>query len=681
MNLFLLSILAMVISVNTYALVECKHDFIPQKESAGFERFPRHQLTKDSDFFKSLPNLKSIPKSDYEVDFKILVISSEDVEKHDPGLVAATTFLQNMWIPYDVLVLTKNGKRNPMKKLDLINSDGSGKYSGIVTTEYNLSYKTSINGKEEYLSAFTKEEWAQLFQYEKMFNVRHVSLFSYPDQYLGFTKSIGSDNFKRNTILLNADPIKQYLGGINLNAEVEIKDNWHYPVDIVKERVNQIEPILFYSNIKNSVAGAIKKTDDQREEMHFFFSQSKTNLISKFVAPIWIKWLTKNIYLGKRRAYLTAQIDDYLTPTKIWSPIPHVKRLEYRTSVFDIQSFIDFQKHFLRPETQDEKYKIEMAFNGKGTFLYGGEGVDPLSNFSIKNAHEFFWVSHTYSHPELNDITYNEMIAEVNNNIDAAKYLLRDNYHLFSEFGLVTPRISGLYNKDALKAMYDLNISYLIGDNTKVDFRHPTNKHLPRATTVELNGFQGSHIIPRFPNDIYYNISTLSELEGLFNHYYELSGEKAFSYDKILAKNAKETVGHLLEFDYSPYMFHQANMRVFDFQNSKESLLSLWFKEVLKEYRKVSTLPLSSLSFNQLIQIYSERRDYEDCKVSARFIISNKKLSNIKFENEKSCEFPVTGLENASILNAHREEKYGSDYTIYISGKNGILNLGQSLEY
>lgn len=668
-------------SLNVFAFVECKHDFTPQKETAGYERIPRHPLTKNKDWYLNIPKLKSLPKSDYAVDFKILVISSEDIEKHDPGLVAATTFLQNMWIPYEVLVLTKNGKRNPLKKLDLINIDGSGKYSGIVTTEYNLSYKTFVNGKEEYLSALSKDEWAELFQYEKMFNVRHVSLFTYPDYYLGFSESVGSDHFKRNSIILNADPIKKYLGGVNLDAEVEIKDNWHYPVDIVKEKSNQINPFLFYTNIKNSIAGVTKKTDDQREEMHFFFSQSKNNMISKFVAPIWIKWLTKNVYLGKRRTYLTAQIDDYLTPTKIWNPLPHIKRIEYRTSVSDIQSFIDFQKNVLRPETKDEQYKIEMAFNGKGTFLYGGEGIDLLSNFTIKNAHEFFWVSHTYSHPELNDISYNEMIAEVNNNIDAAKYLLRDNFHLFSEFGLVTPRISGLYNKDALKAMYDLNISYLIGDNTKVDFRHPNNKHLPRKTTVELNGFMGSHIIPRFPNDIYYNISTLFELEGLFNHYYELSGDKAYNFEKIFAKNAKETVGHLLEYDFSPYMFHQANMRVFDYQNSNESLLSLWFREVLKEYRKLSTFPLPSLSFNQLIKVYSERRDYEECNVNARLHVQGFKLSEITFQNDKHCEFPITGLENVSGLEEYKSEKFGPDFTIYPKGKNGVIRFNSGIEF
>lgn len=679
MKMFLTMILMSFISLQLNAFVECKHDFILQKATPGYERFPRHGLTRNQDLFLNLPTFKSLPKSDYAVDFKILVISSEDVEKHDPGLLAATTFLQNMWIPYEVLVLTKNGKRNPLKKLDLINTDGSGKYSGVVTTEYNLSFKTLVNGKEEYISALSKEEWAELFQYEKMFNVRHVSLFTYPDYYLGFTESVGSDHFKKNSIILNAEPIRKYLGGVNLNAEVEIKDNWHYPVDIVKERSNQIEPILFYTNIKNSIAGAVKKTDDQREEMHFFFSQSKNNMISKFIAPVWIKWLTKNIYQGKRRTYLTAQIDDYLTPTRIWNPLPHVKRLEYRTSVADIQNFIDFQKNYLRPETKDASYKIEMAFNGKGTFLYGGEGIDLLSNFTIKNAHEFFWVSHTYSHPELNDISYNEMVAEVNNNIDAAKYLLRDNYHLFSEFGLVTPRISGLYNKEALKAMYDLNISYLIGDNTKFDFRHPTNKHLPRATTTELNGFSGSHIIPRFPNDIYYNISTLPELEGLFNHYYELVGDNRFNYEKIFAKNAKETVGHLLEYDYSPYMFHQANMRVFDYNNTKESLLSLWFREVLKEYRKLSTFPLKSLSFNQLIEIYSERRSYEECKVSTRFIFAAKKLSSIQYLNEKECEFPITGLENTSLLETYRSENFGPDHTIYVNGKMGSINLGQSI--
>ncbi len=674
MNRFFILINLFFITIN--ASVECVHEFVPQKEQVGFEKNIRYSIEHQTDPKRNLHFEKNLPKQNYEVDFKVLIISADEQEKNDPGLQAAKNFLQGIWIPYDVLVLTKNGKKLDHAKLELLNADGSGKYIGIITTEYNLSYKALVDGKTVHQSALSKEEWSLLFKYEKEFNVRHVSLYTYPDEYLGFKAIKPVDNFKKNSIKINADFTTEYFSGMNLSAEVGIKENWHYPVEILESEKKRIFPILNFTEDSNSVAGLWKKTQDGREEMHFFFSQTKNTLASKFVAPIWIKWLTRNIYLGKKRAYLTAQIDDYLTPTKIWNPLPHVKRLEYRTSVEDIREFIKFQNEYLKKETQDKNYKIEMAFNGKGTFLYGGEGVDPLSNFSVKNAHEFFWVSHTYSHPELNDITYKEMIAEISNNVDAAKYLLRDNYHLFSEFGFVTPRISGLYNKEALSALYDSKISYVIGDNTKTDYRHPLNKHLPRATTLELNGFVGSHIIPRFPNDIFYNVSLLPELEGLFNHYYELSGEKSFNYERILLKNALEATGHLLEHDYSPYMFHQANMRLFDFNGSKESLLSLWFRSVLSEYRKLSTLPLKSLSFNELIAVYNERRDYEECKLKAKFKISNLKLSEIKVSSENSCQFPITGIEalDLSSTELSKSEQYGDESTLYFEQKKSTQN-------
>ncbi len=66
-------------------------------------------------------------------------------------------------------------------------------------------------------------------------------------------------------------------------------------------------------------------------------------------------------------------------------------------------------------------------------------------------------------------------------------------------------------------------------------------------------------------------------------------------------------------------MFHQANMRVFDYGNQRESLLSLWMKKGIEHFRRYSTLPLKSLSFDQVIDLYNERANYEKCGLRTKF--------------------------------------------------------------
>lgn len=613
-------------------------------------------------------NRKSMKyKTDYEIDFKILILSAVDDEELDPGLKLAIEALESFWIPFEVKVLTKNGARDQEVKLELFNDDGSGKYSGIITTEFNLSYRSRKS--QAYESALSSYEWEKLFNYAKNFDVRHVSLFTYPQSYIGVEEIHGVDKGRPNTILLDKNNISQYTSGINTQAQINFKDVWHYPVRVLESHEATTKPISYFLNNENSVSAVIHKTNDQREQLHFFFSQSKDLFLSKFMSSIWVKWLVKNFYVGKRRTYLTAQIDDVFIPTELWNPASQTGEKElYRNSVQDIQHYLNFQSQYLKPKTNDYHFKIEMAFNGKGILEYGGLTIDPLTIFLRDHASSFNWVSHTYNHFELDHLSYDEVVDEVINNNKAAFAFLGENIRLYSTKGLVTPRISGLFNPQALQAFSDLNYNYVVGDNTVQNLSPNINKHIPRKTTYEMNGFQGLSIIPRFPNDIFYNVSKPWELQTLFNHLYQYRGQDRFGIEEILDKNASELTSSLLSFDYSMHMFHQANMRVFDYHGAQESLLSLWFKRGIENFRRYSTLPLKSLSFDEVIQVYNERENYEKCGLKTKLKYRGRKLQELKMTSMGECLVPVTGLSYYRLLTPElrRSEVFGPDNTIYI---------------
>lgn len=661
--LLLVSVWVLVASVWAGERVTCDHGLRPRKELLGTNLAkPRFGAPMPTSPRKRLENL--VPVDHYEVEFKILILSAVDDEETDPGLKLAIETLESFWIPYEVIVLTKEGVKRDDLKLVYTNSDGSAKYSGVITTEFNLSYKDKKT--QTYKSALSERQWDELFRFVRQFRLRHVSLFTYPQAYVGVEEIPGRDHGGTNQVSLVKESMAGYTSGMRTDWKIGIKDVWHYPVKILPQDAQRTRPIAFFAD--SSVAAISHQTEDQREQLHFFFTQGKDLLLSKVMAPIWLKWLVHNLYVGKRRTYLSAQVDDVFIPTVLWSRHGDTEHQLYRSRVDDLKGYLQFQREFLRKETHDRHFKIEMAFNGKGILDYGGLNVDPLTLFLQREAAEFSWVSHTYHHYELDHLSYGEVVNEVVQNNQAALAFLKENIGLYSTKGLVTPRISGLFNPEALEAFADQNYFYVVGDNLVKNLAPLNNRHLPRKTTRELNGFAGITILPRFPNDIFYNVSNPQELQGLFNHLYGYRGNDRLGIEEILEKNAHELTHALLSLDYSMHMFHQANMRLFKYQGREESLLSLWFKRGVSEFRKYSTLPLKSLSLDEVVAAYKERVQYEQCAPKVRLKYTHHQLKEIQLKATHSCLVPVTGLESFALLTPELKkiETFGPDQTLYI---------------
>ena len=60
----------------------------------------------------------------------------------------------------------------------------------------------------------------------------------------------------------------------------------------------------------------------------------------------------------------------------------------------------------------------------------------------------------------------------------------------------VTPRITGLFNGEALRAMYDVGIYSAVGDNSQRT--NSSNPYHALITSISVNGFDGVQIIPRY---------------------------------------------------------------------------------------------------------------------------------------------------------------------------------------
>lgn len=607
---------------------------------------------------------ESEPLINFEIGLKILLLSATNSSADEPGGEVIKKTLQSYNIPFDHLILTANGKRIDENLLSLINSDGSGKYYGIITTTGQLTFK---NEKAELESGLTKDQWAQLEKYEKDYSIRRVSLYSYPHPALGVANSPGQLSTDSTFIGFNNNAKDFDLVAAGLNKEVRIPSSkiWIYPTKITDSIAS---PFLYFNDeTKKDVGGIIVSFPDKRKQMHFFFSQELNTLPSLLVSSVWINWLTKGVYQGKRRVFFNIQVDDFFLSTRIWEPT----KLEiYRVSPAEIENFITWQKGVMQYFTNNRNFKIEMAFNGFGVQDNGTISHDQLYLVLKNRVEEFNWVSHTYAHPILNDMQFNPIDQDLKKNINFAENFLGPLKSYYSPNSIVTPGISGLFNKDAIRSFFNNQIISAVGDNSRPELA-PQKPYHARYSTDSFNGLAGLLIIPRHPTQVYFNVSTPRELTAQYNIFYPQYGGKA-EFDQIYAAEVKRVSRLMYAYDPTPHMFHQANLRLFDYQGGQFSLLSLWMKKIVDEVRLYLTLPILNLKMNDLAELYSKRMALDECDVQSKLVINQSKIVSVKILSKNHCEVSFTGIEVNSNIGIS-SEKYGPDQTITLDPQNTPL--------
>jgi len=85
---------------------------------------------------------------------------------------------------------------------------------------------------------------------------------------------------------------------------------------------------------------------------------------------------------------------------------------------------------------------------------------------------------------------------------------------------MVTPGISGLFNPNALRALKDGGIKYVVGDNS-VTALQASNPYHGIQTTAAVNGYESVYIVPRFPTDIYYDTPNPTVNAQEYNYRYK----------------------------------------------------------------------------------------------------------------------------------------------------------------
>ena len=298
-----------------------------------------------------------------------------------------------------------------------------------------------------------------------------------------------------------------------------------------------------------ALAGVYKRPEGFEE---LVITASSNAYQSHHLLPIHglISWATRGIQLGFQRYYFTMHIDDVFLPDDRWDVTANVTYEDdgitnpiIRMVASDVDRAIAWQK--------STGLQFDFVFNGAGSAeAVAANGSDPLTTKLLATKSNFYWINHTYSHPNLDFSTSAVIIDEIKKNFTFAS----QKKITVNKTELVTGEHSGLSNPAMALALTTVNIKWTAADNSK----QPTPYTIGTATTI-----------PRHPSNLYYNVGSFAEQLDEYNYiYFENCTNSAtttcFSapatWAQYVDSEAAIMFRHVLTNDPKPHYIHQANL-------------------------------------------------------------------------------------------------------------------------
>lgn len=573
---------------------------------------------------------------------RVLVISADGAE---PAFGAAMAALDELGIPAQAYVTRRDG---PLTSEKLVQGTTARYYAVILATN-TLTY---WNGAA-HVTAFGPKDWETLEHFEAQFHIRQVTMYTYPTPEYGLHLPSGAGMLAKSGHLTPAG--RRIFSYLNPNADIPIRNAWLYLSRATEDAV----PLL--TTPDGDALAVIKTSSDGRENLAFAMDGSASLLHTRLLAAGAITWATRGVYLGERRVYLNPQVDDLFFDDDRFAGAP------YRMTVSDLDAAAAWQQA-IRARRLTGAFRLAMAFNGEGSehVFVAGQGdpevdlvptEDPLTDRVVALQDQFEWISHTYGHTNLDAATEQQTEAELALNHTVARDL---GFSKYSPENLVTPDISGLRNPAAMLGAFRRGVRYVVSDWSRNDQRAPRfntgirNIHEPRILEI-----------PRYPTNIFYNVTEpgelLEEFMAVHPDFCRLFPDRCpLTYRGLLDFESDTLLGYLFTYDINPLMFHQSNLRQY---SSGHTLLADFFAAVVAKYEALSSLPTRTLTMGEIGRAMERRAAYNQAGIVGVLIPGQ---SIIITATTGGAIIPVTGVHVGAAV-----ERYGPDETSYLTLKRG----------
>jgi hypothetical protein len=638
-----------------------------------------------------------------KVELRLLVISAtantpEELQTKaysEPALATWTTLLDQIGVPYEVLIASQE-----TLTLDkLIRPDSVGRFQGILLTTDSLAYFDPASG---WGSAFSADEWNLLWTYAREYRVRQVALYSYPGTFpesygIAYTNGFasGSAPYAIQTTS-QGQAIFPYL---KAQASIPLRYTWTYLASLQPDATTP-NPTPLLRDSAGNVLAVLAPSSDGRERLALTFAHNPYLLHSQLLGYGLIRWVTKGVFLGERRYYLGADVDDWFISQDVWDiDTASITPDAFELSARDAWSLSQQQASLRSRYPVGSALTWTMAFNGEGAFPTATLSCDPnlvgetaLSSMTKCINTAFYWINHTWSHaymdrnPPYYDISYSQIVDEIKKNDDIVKAFGFGNR--YANRALVTGDISGLgwyapngpdtgpkvdfglaaSNPDLLAAAKNRGRSYIAG-NLSTPSHEPPCSGCGIPHPLEPNIL----VVPRWPTNVFAVVTTPDEAVHAYNRVYGPGGSSPYfdrdlSYDEYLDFEIDIALYHILTGTAYPHYFHVANLREYA---AGRSLLTDWTDRLLSKYSSYLNLPLRSPNWNAMGERVSTRTSFVNM---AAYGLWDRSTNTITITAPKSGTVFVTGI---SLGTGSQSERYGGDlisWRSFTAGETRMIN-------
>lgn len=625
--------------------------------------------------------------------------------------------LQGYGIPYEISYVPKTGYQLPT----LNSSTSQGNYGGIISlSELAYEYDGGV-----WNSGISTAQYNTIYSYQTAFGVRFVRIDAYPQPSFGTSPAdqgvgcCGSD-VEQLISLTNSSGFAT--ANIKTGATMSTKNMYHYPAKIIDSATTwQVAKYAPSGIFDTDTTAAVINNFAGRQQMVWFGSwATEWSPTSNFLQHAYIHWMTRGLFLGARKTYLSTQVDDVHLTTDMYYP----QGKSFRLRPSDLAAHVTWMKNINARMPAGSSYFVELGHNGNGDIINAtsvdntacnpndaifydyppdtpqefvkpvGSGTnywpttpatyswsiacakrDNLANWftTAANRDAFAHVSHTFTHLPQNNITFSDANKEIVFNQAWLRQIGIASGNKFSPKGLIPPAITGLHNGDALRAWITNGIVNAVGDNSRPVLLSPYSEHWPLISNVSASGYAGMNIIPRWPTTIYWNCDlpecTLQEWKDT------ASGKGTFS--DLLTFERNSASRYLLGLRHDAYMFHQANLRQADVdtitvgsQTAKLSLIEAWTENIVQEMTRLTNWPIQSKKHDDLAQVFIDRMARDNCNPKLSYTYSNdgKSITAVTVTttgNKCGTTIPVTFPGNApTVSGSASTDKVGSEPVI-----------------
>ncbi|MDP2066667.1 MAG: JDVT-CTERM domain-containing protein [Burkholderiaceae bacterium] len=639
------------------------------------------------------------------IDMKVLVIS---VAGTQPSFLAITSILDQIGVPYEKIVLTgTNATALQMVSGTLSDGAGNGKYQGIFLETGDLPIST-----DPFNSAMTAAQWAMLRQYQVDFGVRSATMFTRPaatvdannvplDLTYGLTPGSSRntndfttppDNAVTATLTISGQGVFDYL---NPASPVIVKNAFTYLS--TANAGTQTVPLLTATESGTTYAIASTFTGDGWENLAISADANPELTHALLTGYGVVNWVTKGVFLGSRKVYLSAQPDDVFIPDDLWDIVTHTTPgtalFRHRNTGLDYDSLAAWQTA-LNSNTQTASIKLEMPFNGVGynttdpAYLNPGETTDTLSPAVRANPDVFRWINHTWDHSSLNpsdpsdpdfvtptvasitnQLTWNHQVATGVRSGEPLNGSPTVTFSHYNQNAMIQPDISGLENPVYWEAAQNFGLRYILMDTSRAYSNfipaRPVVAPIPPNTgfTSSLDTFVSDNprifIIPRYPTNLFFNVSTPAEWVDEYNFLFDKPVDQGgvggpSTYQQILNRESEVLLGYMLKFHALSWMFHAANLRDYNGAPAgNNSLLSDLLDTVTNKYKAVYNLPIENLSQTEIGQLMQNRMAYNAALaggLKGRIVFGSEVKIELTNPSGAAVNVPMTGVSQGMTM-------------------------------